>query len=266
VDVSTPHGVVNAPTLGHIGIAAVTAEGAALVYRRICATAGQRLGEYRHPEITLHTHSFAKHVFAGPDRLVRWAQLMLVSASKLHNSGADFMICPSNSPHEVYDRVSDELPLPWLHIAAVVRHHAQALSLHRLLLLGTRYTIESSFYDSQILGSGIELRRPATSESAKIDDIIRDELVHGVVTSNARDYVGRVIQGHAHDGVDGVILGCTELSLLIDDALINRSPVLLDSAILLADAAVDRAVGALGRPLGIMVAPNDSEGPRQILR
>jgi aspartate racemase len=226
----------------HIGIAAVTAEGAALVYRRICATAGQRLGEYHHPEITLHTHSFAKHVYAGTDRLASWAQLMLVSATKLRNAGADFMICPSNTPHEVYERVSDALPLPWLHIATVVRDHAQALSLHRLLLLGTRYTIESTFYDTQILGSGIELSRPATKESAKIDDIIHDELVHGVVTSNARDYVGSVIQRHADKGVDGVILGCTELPLLIDDALTNRSPALLDSAILLADAAVGRAL------------------------
>ena len=242
--VVTAREVPNEPTTGHIGIAAVTAEGAALVYRRICATSGQRLGEHHHPEITLHTHSFAKHVYAGPDRTAVWAQLMLASATKLHSAGAHFMICPSNTPHEVYDRVSDQLPLPWLHIAAVVRDHAQALALRRLLLLGTRHTVESTFYDGQFLGSGIALRRPAAAESVKIHDIVRDELVHGVVTLDSRDYVWSVIQRHLADGVDGVILGCTELPLLVSDPPDFLCPPILDSATLLADAAVDRALQA----------------------
>ena len=167
---------------------------------------------------------------------------MLASATKLHSAGADFMICPSNTAHEVYDRVSDQLPLPWLHIAAVVRDRAQALALRRLLLLGTRHTIESTFYDAQFRGSAIALRRPDTAESVKIHDIIHDELVHGVVTLDSRDYIRSVIQRHLADGVDGVVLGCTELPLLVSDPPDFPCPPILDSATLLADAAVDRAL------------------------
>ena len=192
----------------HIGIAAVTAEGAALVYRRICSTAGERLGRYRHPEISMHSFPFSEHIEAGPRPHEKWADLLLASAKKLQASGADFMICPSNTPHEVYDQVSSKLNFPWLHIAEATGESAARKSMRRLLLLGTRFTLEGSVYDHRVFSeNGIELVLP---EEAEINL--------------------------------GAVLGCTELPLAIDP--INSHLPLVDSVVALADAAVGFALGS----------------------
>ena len=131
----------------HIGIAALTAEGAAIVYRHICEASMRRFGEHRHPEISLHSFSLSEHLNVGSDRREKWGMLIKASASKLRASGADFMICPSNTPHDVYDDVASSLPIPWLHIVQPIRRKAEAAKAKQLLLLGTRFTLESDFYD-----------------------------------------------------------------------------------------------------------------------
>ena len=226
----------------HIGIAAITAEGAALVYRQICHAASQRLGEHHHPEISLHTFSLSEHLHAGSDRKERWSSLIMASAQKLQASGADFMICPSNTPHDVYDDVVNQLPIPWLHIVKPVRQAAQVAKAKQLLLLGTRFTLESDFYDNQFRGSNIELVRTDGQETASVHDIINRELIKGVVTPTSQQYFSRVISKYASMGVDGVILGCTELPLIINGSMTKLA--LFDSATLLADAALDRAINA----------------------
>lgn len=140
----------------HIGIAGVTAEGAALVFQEICRMSERAIGLHQNPEITLHMFSFAEHVNAGPDRLDTWARLLEASAAKLHATGADFMICPSNTPHEVYDRVAPRLPIPWINIAHAVRGDADARALRRPLLLGTRYTAASGVYDRAFENGAVE--------------------------------------------------------------------------------------------------------------
>lgn len=223
----------------HIGIAAITAEGAAIVYRRICKSAAQRSGEYRHPEISLHTFSLSEHVSVGADRREKWGALILSSADKLRATGAEFMICPSNTPHAIYDDIAGSLPMPWLHIARPVRRMAQAIRAKRLLLLGTRFTVESDFYDREFRGSDIALIRPRPEQTARIHDIIHGELIWGVVTAQSREYFAHVLQQHAAAGIDGAILGCTELPLIIDESM--TSLTLFDSAALLAEAAIEQA-------------------------
>jgi aspartate racemase len=108
------------PIPSHIGIVACSAEGAALCYRTICAEGARLLGPYAHPEISMHTHSFADYV-ARLDR-DDWrgvGELMLSSASKLKKIGADFLICPDNTIHQAMKYVEPYSPLPWLHIAEV---------------------------------------------------------------------------------------------------------------------------------------------------
>src|SRR5688500_15945142 len=105
----------------HIGIAAVTFEGAALCYRTICAEAASVMGEYQHPQITLHAFSFADYVplISKPD----WegvAGLLLESAAKLARAGADFAICPANTVHEAFKFLGSRSPIPWLHIVEAV--------------------------------------------------------------------------------------------------------------------------------------------------
>lgn len=227
----------------HIGIAAVTAEGAALVYRQICALAAQQLGGHRHPEITLHSFSLSEHVEAGdgPQRQARWADLMRRSAAKLCAAGADFIICPSNTPHDVYAQVAPQLPVPWLHIAQAVRRVAQASGARHALLLGTRFTIASDLYDRSFDGSGIALLRPEDEEVRRMHQIILDELVPGRASAASRAWFGQLIGAYAARGADSVILGCTELPLAID-AGTSGLPV-LDSTAALAQWAVEQAIG-----------------------
>lgn len=221
----------------HIGIAAVTAEGAALVYKEICARATARLGQYQHPEISLHSFSFSEHVNAGEDRQRRWAELMTQSAGKLYASGVDFMICPSNTPHAIYERIANELPFPWLHIATGVLRMAEAARLNRLLLLGTSFTIESTIYDDQFAQSGISLVKPEKAEAKRIHDIITNELVFGRASNGSESFFSELLIKYKNAGVDGVILGCTELPIAISE---EDSPLpVLDSATALADMAVE---------------------------
>lgn len=225
----------------HVGIAAVTAEGAALAYRRICATSSERLGRYRHPEISLHSFSFSEHIEAGPRPHEQWARLLLASAEKLRASGADFMVCPSNTPHEVYDEILQTLPFPWLHIANATRELAVQKGMRRVLLLGTRFTLEGTVYDyRRFSDNGIELLVPQEDEVQRVHGIITEELVQGDVCERTRTYFKDLISRYADQGVDGVILGCTELPLAIDTN--NSRLPLVDSVVALADAAVEFAL------------------------
>jgi hypothetical protein len=120
--------------MGHVGIAAVTAEGAALCYKAICVEGTKLLGPHAHPEVSLHGFSLGDYMacFERGD----WqgvAALMLGSAEKLARMGADFLICPANMPHNAMPYVEPRSPLPWLHIADVVAAEAAALPEHARL-------------------------------------------------------------------------------------------------------------------------------------
>src|SRR5271156_3821765 len=109
----------------HIGIVACSAEGASLCYRTLCAEGAQWLGPHAHPEISMHTPSYADYVTcfeSGDWRGV--GELMLSSAEKLARSGADFLICPDNTIHQALPHIEPRSPLPWLHIAEVVAAEA----------------------------------------------------------------------------------------------------------------------------------------------
>lgn len=225
----------------HIGIAAVTAEGASITYRRICARAMTQLGDHRHPEITLHSHSLSEHLHVGQDAKAKWARLLLTSAEKLKAAGADFMICPSNTPHAAYDELAPKLPLPWIHIAQATCDSVKDKAFRTLLLLGTRFTIESTtIYDPYCVRLGIELVRPNAADTVHMHDLITQELVFGRVTPHALEFFKRITDQAADAGIDGAILGCTELPLVIQPGTCKLAVV--DSTVALADAAVRLAI------------------------
>ncbi len=231
----------------HIGIVACSAEGAALCYRTICAEGAALLGPHAHPEISMHTPSLAEYV----DCLQRgdWqgvGRLMLSSAGKLARSGADFLICPDNTIHQAMAYVEPRSPLPWLHIAEVVSAQAAQAGFRRLGLTGTRWLVESEVYPEKLGARGLEHVRPSVAECHEINRIIMDELVCGVFRPAAVAFFQQVIQGMRDGGCDAVILGCTEIPLIIDD---RNSPLpTLDSTRLLARAALRRAVQGAAVP------------------
>lgn len=229
----------------HIGIVGCSAEGAALCYRTICEEGAAFLGPHGHPEVSMHTHSFADYV----ERLERgdWegvGALMLSSARKLAAAGADFLICPDNTIHQALPQVEPHSPLPWLHIAEIVAKEAKERGFRRLGLTGTRWLVNSEVYPEKLTRQGLEFLRPKEEEREEINRIIMAELVRGVFKPEVVAYFQRVIQRMKEEGCDAVILGCTEIPLLMND---DNSPLpTLDSTRLLARAALRRAIHGEG--------------------
>jgi aspartate racemase len=228
-------------TARHIGIVACSAEGAALCYRTICVEGAALLGPHAHPEVSMHTHSFAAymaHIYAGDWPAV--AELMLASAEKLAAIGADFLICPDNTIHQALPYLEARSPRPWLHIAEVVADEAIARGARRVGLTGTRWLVDSDVYPAKLAARGLGFVRPSIEERDELNRIIMDELVCSRFEPAAVAYFQRVIERMKAGGCDAVVLGCTEIPLIMNDA--NSPLPTLDSTRLLARAALRRAV------------------------
>jgi aspartate racemase len=225
----------------HIGIVACSAEGAALCYLTICLEAQQRMGEDCHPEITMHTHclgDYMKSVLIGDWAAV--ARLMLDTTWKVAGAGAHFAICPDNTVHQAFPMVEAESPIPYLHIARVVGEEAQRQGFTRVGILGTRFLMDGPVYPDALSGLGIECIMPDDRDRKRIDAIIFRELVKGRLLKRSRLYFNEVMETLKGLGAQAVVLGCTEIPLVVDP---KSAPLpTLDSTRLLARAAIDRAL------------------------
>ncbi len=224
----------------HIGIVACSAEGAALCYRTICTEGAALMGAHAHPEISMHTPSLADYMAS----IYRndWsgvAELMLASAEKLAKAGADFLICPDNTIHQALPHVLPRSPLPWLHIAEVVAAEAAARGFKRIGIAGTRWLVNSEVYPEKLSARGLKYLRPTDAERDDTNRIIMDELVMGIFRPEAIAAYQRMFSRMKDAGCDAVVLGCTEIPLIMND---GNSPLpTLDSTRLLARAALRRA-------------------------
>ena len=224
----------------HIGIVAVSGEGAALCYRTICTEGPELFGRHAHPEVTMHTHplsEYMRHVYE--DRWDGVARLMLSSAQKCAVAGASFLICPDNTVHQAFDQVRERSPLPWLHIAEVVASVASERGFHRIGVLGTSYLMEGPVYPEKLDEKGLEHEIPERDDRARINDIIMDELVYGRFEEPARAFLRETIGRLEGRGCDAVVLACTEIPILIGEE--DSTLPALDSTRLLARAALRRA-------------------------
>ena len=226
-----------------IGLVAVSAEGAALCYRTICAEGAAIFGPHGHPEIA--THTFPLGDWMKPIEAGRWEEvgaMLLASAEKLARVGADFLICPDNTAHQGLDLVRTRSPLPWLHIAEVVAAEAARARYRRLLILGTRYLMEGPVYPTKLTAAGIAHEIPDEATRVRINRHTMDELVYGRFEDATRAYFVGVIGAFKARGCDAVALSCTEFPLLVSP---GDSPLpTLDSTRLLARAALREAAGA----------------------
>ena len=231
----------------HVGMVAVSAEGAALCYRTICIEAAARFGAYDHPEITMHTYSLGEYmrgIQAG-----RWedvGRLLLSSATKLVEAGAEILVCPDNTVHQALDLVRGQSPAPWLHIAEEVASVAAEHRFGRLGILGTRYLMEGPVYAAALADRAIACERPAPADRERVNSIIFGELIQGDLKEHSRKYVQTLIEKFEHRGCDAVVLGCTEIPLLISESD-SRLPI-IDSTRTLARAALREA--AVNTPAG----------------
>ena len=226
----------------HIGIVGCSAEGASLCYRTICSEGIKKFGGFVHPEVSMHTFSLENYMEHLSGDNVDWiaaAGVMLQSIEKLKAIGADFAICPDNTINEGFNLVREQSALPYLSIIDVVADEAVQLGLKRLLILGTTFTMNAAFYPDALSKKGIEHVSPTPNEQTRIDGILWQELLHGSAAPDSIRYYEGVIQAYKEKGCDGVILGCTEIPLIISEE--NSALKVLDSTRLLAHTALDYA-------------------------
>ena len=221
----------------HIGIVACSAEGAALCYQTICKESAAIMGRHNHPEIGMHTHPLGEYM----DCIYRndWngvASLMLSSAEKLKKAGAAFMICPDNTIHQAMPEVLQKSSVPWLHIAEEVTKVILNMGFKKVLVLGTKYLMTGPVYSDIFAHKGIRYLIPDEGPRSQVDRIIMDELVYGIIKDESQKFFLGLISDFRRAGADAVVLGCTEIPLIVLPA--DSSLPILDSTRILARAAI----------------------------
>jgi aspartate racemase len=200
------------------------------------------MGEHSHPEVSLHNHPLNEYM-----KLIRrgdWkgvAGLMLSSSEKLYKAGADFLISPDNTIHQAFSFVVEKSTLPWLHIGKEVAKVAGINNFKKPGLLGTKFLMDGPVYPEVLAERNISFYVPSEEQRIKINDIIFNELVYGIINEGSKEYFHKVIDDLKSKGCDAVILGCTEIPLIVLPG--ESSLPVLDSTRILSRAALKYAVG-----------------------
>jgi aspartate racemase len=211
----------------------------AACYQRIIARYLERNGDYHFPEIVLYSLDFQRFTDLehrqDPEELI--AEIVR-GIQVLERAGADFAIMAANSPHAVFDQVSPRVRIPLLSIVDPTAREAARRELKSLLLLGIKFTMQSDFYAKALARYGIKVGVPSLEHQDEIEALIFGELVRNVISDQSRGRLLEIIRGY---NPGGVILGCTELPLLLQAR--HTSVPLLDTLALHADAALEYAMG-----------------------
>lgn len=211
-------------------------------YRHINEAVRERLGGLHSARLVLYSLDF--HEIEALQRQGDWAAagtLLADAARRLESAGADFLLLCTNTMHKVADTVEAASALPLLHIADPTAAAIQAAGLQRVGLLGTRFTMEQPFYRQRLEDRhGIQVLVPDEPDRAEVHRVIYEELCRGVVSEASRQAYRQVISRLVARGAQAVILGCTEIGLLVraDDAEVP----LFDTCVLHAQAAAERAL------------------------
>lgn len=227
-------------TIGLVG--GMSWESSAEYYRIINQEMKARLGGHRNAQSVMVTVNFEE--IKALQHEARWDELgerMSAAALQVQAAGADFVVLCTNTMHRVAPVIEAALDIPFLHIVDPTAHALRDAHVARVGLLGTAFTMEQDFYRGRMEKKhGIEVFVPKPAQRALVHRIIYDELCHGIVRDASRDAYRRIIDEMSADGVDGVILGCTEIALLISQDDIPL-PV-FDTTALHAQAAVSMAL------------------------
>lgn len=228
-------------TIGLIG--GMSWESTAVYYRLLNEGVRARRGGLHSADILLHSLDFSP--IAEMQAKGDWdgaGAALAESARRLEKAGAGCIALCTNTMHKLADRITAATRIPFLHLADVTARAVKASRSRRPLLLATRFTMEQAFYRDRLAAHGVEAVVPAEAERTDVHRIIYEELCRGVVApaSKAR-YLAIVAQAAAGQGADGVILGCTEISLLVGQG--DMGLPVFDTTALHVEAALDFALG-----------------------
>ena len=175
-----------------------------------------RLGGHHSAKILLSSVDFAE--FCALKEAGDWdtqAELLADEAQALQRAGADFLILATNTMHKHAEKIESMISIPFLHLADATARRIQKAGLNAIALLGTRYTMELDFYKSRLIDAGIDVYVPDEKGVRTVNDIIYNELVKGDIRAQSRKEYQNIVLQLAEKGAQGVILGCTEITLLI---------------------------------------------------
>jgi aspartate racemase len=225
----------------HLGIIAVSFEGAALCYRTFCEKAMALAGDQSHPEVSVHNHSLKDYMdFIENGDWNGVVDLMVSSGKKLAAAGANFAVCPDNTVHQVFEQVAKQSPVPLLSIIDVVSDECKRRGYRKVGVLGTKYTMKGPMYKEALAKRMIKMVVPDAKDKERVNSVIFDELVPEGVTESSVKVLVDVVQKLKNAGCDAVILGCTELPLVLN---MKNSPLpVVDSTRLLALKALEHAL------------------------
>lgn len=222
-------------------IGGMSFESTAVYYRLINEAVRARLGGLASADLVLHSVNFAEIV--DMQKAGRWdlaAEHLGKSAAGLHAAGAQCVLICTNTMHLIAPQIQDAVDIPVIHIIDETAKSLKARSLQRPLLLATRYTMEHGFYAERMRAFGIDVMVPDAADRADIHDIIFNELCAGTVLDPSRSRAMAMIDKAKAQGADSIILGCTEICLLLDPSDLPLPCV--DSTAIHAEAAVDFAM------------------------
>ncbi len=234
-------------TIGMIG--GMSWESSIEYYRIINETVRTQLGGLHSAKSMMVSVDFAE--IEALQHQGRWneaAKILIAAARSLESGGADFTIICTNTMHKLYDKIQQSVRIPLLHIADATAELVKAQGIQKIALLGTRFTMEENFYKGRLTEKyGLEVIIPVSEDMENIHRIIYDELCAGIIQLDSKQKYTDIIRRLVKAGAGGIILGCTEIGLLVKQA---DSPVpLFDTTEIHAKAAVKHALQNEQRPL-----------------
>jgi len=222
-------------------IGGLSPESTVTYYEYIIHTYNERFGDYGFPEILIYSVNFQKYVdwmIAGDKKKI--AEDIIKAAKSLERAGADFGIIATNTMHMVFDEVQAAIDMPLLHIIDATAEAIKARSLSKIGLLGTKLTMTEPFYTDRLAANDIAAIAPESSDQEEINRIIFEELVRGLTLEKSRARFLEVIDKLQKSGAEGIILGCTEIPLLISEN--DCSLPLFDTTTIHAEKALQHSI------------------------
>jgi aspartate racemase len=197
-----------------------------------------KMRNYHYPEVVIFSLDLARLTeFEDKGDIDGYVQYITSGVKSLANAGAEFIVMAANSPHSVFDIIQKEINIPMISIVEVTAERAKKLGMRKLLLTGIKYTMQSPFYKDVFMKHGMDVITPSEEEQEEINRIIFEELVIGIFKDVSRTRLLEIIKNYDEDGV---ILGCTELPLILSQE--DTDVRLLNTLEIHAQAALDYAL------------------------
>ena len=225
---------MNLKTIGLIG--GMSWESTVTYYKIINETVKERLGGLHSAKCILYSVDFQEiEECQANGNWEKSGEILGEAANNLEKAGADFIVICTNTMHKVVNQIKEKISIPILHIAEMTAEKILEKGLKNIALLGTKYTLEQDFYKSKLIEKGINVIIPDKNDIEIINEVIYDELCLGIINSNSKKKFLEIVDKLRNKGAEGIILGCTEIGLLIKNE--DTDVPLFDTAIIHAEQA-----------------------------